>query len=222
MAKQYYQNNKSRLKVKKKIKKKVNKNDTRSLALAAYKGVKKINAQIEQKYNDLNLYNFYADNDPTMRQILTNIGQGTGDTDRIGDSIFLKKIKLQGRIESTGSGAKQVARLVIIYCKSDTTLTDWDSVFGQRLSTGAPYAFKRWDDRYNTQMLYDKTMTLGEGGNNMLINQTIDVGKIIYYNAGSTTINKGHIYMALCSEDAPTLDTGPQMWLKIRLIYTDL
>lgn len=222
MPKLYTQTDKSRLKVKKRYKKRVNKNNTRALALAAYKGVKKINSQIEQKYNDLALFNFYADNNPTMNSLLGSITQGTGDTDRIGDSVFLKKIKIQGRIESKTNNDRQVARLVVIYCKSDTTLANWDSVFGGRLSTDAPHAFKRWDDRFNTQMLYDKTITLGRGGDNMLINQTIDVGKIIYYNAGSATVNKGHIYLAVCSEDAPGFDAGPQCWLKVRLIYTDL
>lgn len=219
MPKAYSKSNNSKTAVRKNKKMRKPKS-TKAKADAAYKGLIKLRNQREIKYKDFTLQNAYAFYNPTFTSIVSTLSQGTGDTNRIGDKVYIKNVKIQGMIQNNGT-SKQIARLVVLYVKGDpANLTDWDDIYGGAVSTGAPLAFKRWDNRFQTITLLDKMVTLGSGLQSVTINASLDVGKFISFNAGSTNRELGDILYAVCSQDTGP-SNGPQYWLQFRTIYSD-
>lgn len=147
---------------------------------------------------------------------LTNIIQGDGDSQRIGDKLNIKKLLIRGVLDAKSSQSA-LCRLYIIQALFDTT--------GSGLTTIKPDEFfpdsEAVGGRY--KVLYDKIMTVNPNGNEKkFFKVSLNGNKFapVKYDAAATSINYGRVFCSLLTDDNVT--TGNlDMDCNVKLYYTD-
>lgn len=154
---------------------------------------------------------------------LTNVAQGTTDSDRVGDRIYIKSVQVRWNM-----------KIADVYNQCRVILFQWDQdnsgLTMQRLLAGtlvgtnnaplAPYAHDFSKDR---RILYDKSFIL-DGVDKVAETDTTYVtrgfmDRRIQYYSGSSTTGNGFLFLAVISDSSainhPTLD------FVAKVTYTD-
>jgi len=151
---------------------------------------------------------------------LTAVGQGDGDNQRSGNSIFVRSFNFKGAISRTASGdAAQVIRLSVIQDiqqVSDTTPTVTDVYEGT-----SPYAHLNSATVGRYKVLWSRTYTL-DTANRLVTAVQINLPMrhhVRYNGTGTTDVQKGGLYMIASSSQAT--NHFPAINGEYRLSYHD-
>lgn len=147
-----------------------------------------------------------------------------GDTDQTRDGDSCKLMRTSGRmLLSVGASAtsSQTVRIIIFRGKQEAGTSPAISDVINMTSSSDFIAPKPYDLRFKTKILYDRlhTVNIASGGATQ---------KVIYINirhfghcqfdAGTTTVNNGGLYMALISTAAANV---PTLQWQLRTTFTD-
>ena len=178
----------------------------------------------EQKYQDLTA----GAVSPSWNGVAYSaivVGQGTSDKNRIGDQITITRIRFRWNVGYTSASlASNQFRMVIYRDKTATIGTTVTNVLDNNLvatvnACQAPY---EEDKRMNFEILYDKTVlldTVSRFAAQGSYDHTFKTPKLMQYDAGTNTPNKGAIYIMFITDAlAPALGTD---W-NSRIWYTDM
>jgi len=158
--------------------------------------------------------------------ILNDPGLGDQDFQRIGDSIKIHNLKLNGLL-FRASGVDTIAMRVILYwdegnMSPNGTDVLYASGFGQ---VGSITTFKDWDKRKNTRILHDETFILTAtagsinnfGGNFHHFKISKKLGLHTQFEAGTQTIVTGALRIMFLS-NSPSNSTA---YFTSEIQYTD-
>lgn len=159
--------------------------------------------------------------------ITSNISQGTTDSQRVGDNIFLRDIEIKGHANFNTNAASSVEamvlRIICYYDKSNKINIPGPGVGGYLSVVGTSTivdSLKYWDSRFETKLIFDKRLTLGRASESQLFSFKCKVGLPTQYNAAGTTETRGALKFLVCSDQDPALQL-PEWQFYYRLTYSD-
>lgn len=168
------------------------------------KAVKKIalsTGELKKREWNADNVDLYAGNGASlMTSGLTDIIQGDGDGERVGDKIKLKKVVLRGVVDAKSAQAACL-RLYIVQTHFDSTGSGFGDI--------APDEFMPDADAVggNYTLLYDKIMYVNPNGNEKRHFKVSIPGKKlkpVKYDAAATTIATGQLFAYLVPDDNVT------------------
>lgn len=155
---------------------------------------------------------------------LTN-GLAQGDTGETRDGISIKPMRLSGRayIEMNVAAPTTLFRCIIIRGKNEHGEIYTPQGTGQLdiLDPDAlgPLARKNRDNRFDTNILYDKLFTLSQSGTRAkVLDLNIRLTGHVNYEGGTTNVDNGGLYLLLISDQTELL---PVWRSQLTLTYTD-
>lgn len=178
-----------------------------------------ISKEIETKFLEVNNGSSF-DYNGTIYD-LSAVTAGTGDSNRIGDKITPKSLKMNASI--TPGDSINVCRF-LVFRWHPSSVTDPPTIaklFGAGPGSGwAPYSHYNHDGRTNFSVLMDRFFYVGDQSKQVqLINKTLRLAsKPISYIAGSTNRYNG-IYLAIISDSGAA--PNPSMVITFTLNYDD-
>jgi len=154
------------------------------------------------------------------------IAAGTGDSDRIGDSIRPAALHIKGHV--IGADTTNVVR-IIVFQNRTTNLSLGSTDVGKVLSSSylstnlAPDSLYAHDYRKNFRILFDRRITTNQSGNDCVPFSAIIPAKKMYakvqYSGGSTTTLNGGMQLLIISDSAAV--SHPAVYMVSRLEYYD-
>lgn len=156
--------------------------------------------------------------------ILQNIfstTQGVGESEHTGDSIKVQRFSGRMSFVQHASAKSTIVRMVIFKGKQErgaaTPYTINDILFdGNTTSVLSP---KNFDERFNTKVIYDRTMTLSSSGTTVkVLDINLPINWHVEYESGLSSINNGGLYFALISNEATNT---PTVTGSLKFTYTD-
>jgi len=131
--------------------------------------------------------------------LLTAIAQGSGESQRNGNSVLLKSVLVRGRITTDAPNA--TIRVMLIHDKSPDpgTVTLADILTGA--SDGyAPFNPMNDDNRRRFRVLGSKLMSINSNNTNMPFKFYVKLNHHARWNSStSTDINVGHVYLVFAN-----------------------
>lgn len=192
-------------------------NNTRLVHMALSQ-IGRINNSIEKKYFDVGINDTSVDWDGQVIP-LSNILPGTADTQRIGDSVYLKHLEVQNLFFRNAANCTGIR--VIIYIDHQNTLADVSDILTASGGTSSIISPIQWDNRKQFKILYDQ-VTLIDGTWKSRVTKVFKLKTPyrIQYAAGPVT--KTNQLKMLYISDVSGLLTTPTFRSTCRLIFTDL
>ena len=183
---------------------------------------RQIAKKAETKYRGFNI------NDaPTTSGIFTlinSIANGTGDSDRVGDSIYMKSV-IFNFYTSIGDSLNTVR--AIIFQWLDDSVPTLPDVLQSGIATDAIVSLYNHDNLFGKKMniLYDKNYTMVSGANN---ERQVDSGmltklaprKVHYPGSGSAIPDNNRLYLLTLSDSAAVPNPGLNGFIRVR--YNDM
>lgn len=156
------------------------------------------------------------------------INQGLTDQERVGDKIWLKSVQIKGHANFNNLAAvgveAQVLRIICFYDKSNKINIPGPGVGGYLSAVGTSIAVdspKYWDSRFETNLVFDKRMTLSRNGSEaQLMFCSGNVNKPTQFNNATTTATRGALKILLISDQGPAAAL-PEWSYYLRLTFTD-
>lgn len=199
----------------------------RETAVGAWKAVKAVQRliNVEIKHHDVILFNANI-SDTAFVNNLTMVPQGDSETQR--DGISIKPLNLSYRyfITKASPVTYNQVRMIIFRGKLENGVAYTASdILASQIGPGAIISPRNYDERFRTQILYDRVHNLN---NNTVQAQQLVTGYIrltghINYDktdATGATIEGGGLYVMLVSDNA-TVGNQPSANFHYRLTYTD-
>lgn len=190
--------------------------------------VRKIQRQQEKKYHDEVGAEAIVNNINDGTSVLVDPAQGDTVSTRDGDEIAPQSLELRLGVRHNGSGQpRQLVRVLIVQAKErfvpDTRTSTPSNTAVLKYGGTAAYAPLSpfdWNNREHFTVLFDKTYTVSNTGEQARIDQVrIKLSrKIRFAEAGSVTAERGQIYMVRYSNEGAN---GPYMSWVTRTTYTD-
>lgn len=151
---------------------------------------------------------------------ITNIAQGDSDTNRDGDQLLLKNIRVKYLLR--GADTTNAVRVMFVqyYCADVPVVSDilQDNNPGDRELTSMYHS----DARPSFKVLYDRTHVLNTTGSNATVYKQINLHnfgrKKIQYQGGTTT-GRGEVYVFLLSDSVAT--AHPTFSAQYRVAFKD-
>lgn len=178
--------------------------------------VKKVmNKMAEKNFNDQQMIRNNV-TDVLEQQSFTNIQAGTGNTDRIGNKIALRKFKVRYVLTLNNSSAFSLTRVFILQWLEDVQPANVPTVF--QLMPTYEAAIRKY------KVLYDETHQLSLGVNENLIRQFDISAKqfspIEWSDSTGNSVISGNIEMYVISTNATT--DAVDFLASTRLYWTDI
>lgn len=146
--------------------------------------------------------------------------EGVTEETRVGSTIFAKNLGFRATLK-LGTSTNQVVRIIIFRYKNDDsrTLTNANDL----LQGSGVNARKKWDERFQSKFLFDRTYTLSTAKQPWVqIDTNIKVFHRLNYKAGTaSSYEDGGLYMLLISDNSGS-SFGPVLDATYTLSYTDL
>lgn len=178
----------------------------------------------ELKYKDYQ-HNAVVSYNGTLYDISETVAQGTTDSDRVGDQLMIKGVRLFGHAGATSS-ANSVLRVIVFIDKADkcTSVSDVLPSAGSLAAVDSQYRHDYFDKRSVGVILADKRLTIGGNATdrqNGLFDMNI---KLKYpaqctFQSGTTTVVRNHLKVILITDQAPT--STLQVVAYFRMFFTD-
>lgn len=189
-----------------------------SLAMKAYKTAKFVAGLVnaEDKYVEtsslITTYNYNG----TVGTLIAP-AQGTGATQRTGDSIKIKDLTIRGSVKR--GATDEVFRLIIFWDKDNSIAGANQFLDATYLATAnAVYSPKDPGFRYNTKTLWDKSWSLTSDKPFIHFSKVIKINDHTAFNPGTTTIRHGALKALWITQ---TNVGGAQMEYITRITYLD-
>ena len=152
---------------------------------------------------------------------LSNVGQGTGQTERIGLSITATSINVQMLMKLDDLGElPHTVRVVLFLWRSeqyDVTINDPDY-----LQSSSVLAYKNEDIRFQSKTLYDRSFSLSPNGTRQMrisIKRKLSSLMAYTYNTANSQ-NRNQLVMAIYT-DTQSGNPNPLVTFNTRLYFTD-
>lgn len=192
------------------------------------KDVNTLKRSNETKYHDELYTKGAVERDVNNVTTLLDPGQGSTNQTRVGNEISPYRIHLKGdvRIANAGSVGKGSVRVMVIqskqgYVPSTISTSTVDKLFIYPNAEVTPHSPLDLNNRQHYVVLFDKTYMLDAAGKQIAkvnINKKIS-RNVTFVEAGSTTAEKGQIYLCLTSSSATLNDFEFQGYS--RIFYKD-
>ena len=192
----------------------------KSLAMKAYKLAKSLQRGQETKHRSTANVQTNIDWDGTGPIIINEPAQGTGDTDRIGDSIFCTSIRWRFIADNEDSAASAV-RVICFWDKKNTVtnVTDLLRVTGSPNALTSDYNV---DKRGDYIILYDKMINVdGVIALQKVGFVRLKIKKLTQFADGGFTIEKGALKFIFISDVNSGAAAKPSYRANYRVYYTD-
>lgn len=189
------------------------------MAYKALKLARKLANAVNTEYHaiDANSTAGSVDYNGGLSSFLTGITQGVGDSNRVGDSIKVQNLVF--RYIGVRNTADSILRVMVIWDPQNklAAVSDVLASTGSALSVISP---KNYDKRFQSNVLYDRTMTLTSADHPYVLEDiTIPIDQHTQYNAASTTINTGDLKLLVISNVVTT--NLPTLTYYARITFTD-
>lgn len=145
---------------------------------------------------------------------------GTGDSQRIGDSVKLQRLMMRGEIRYATAGTDgQTVRLIIVNDKQNKISAVSDLLDSNYLSTvNAVNAPKNYDKRFQTKILYDRSFLVNSQNIERRFVINLPLNFHAQFDAAGSTIDSGSLKYFLVSDQ---MTNPPTVNFVGRITYTD-
>lgn len=179
-----------------------------------------VNAEAKDYYVTQTTIN--PNNNGQIVSLNSGIVQGTGDSQRTGDSIKMKTLTIRGQLQAQSNlpGAAELVRIIIFLDKQNeiTTGAELLNIIGSNLSVLSP---KDDDKYYQTSFLYDRTF-------NMSLNQypqkifkkIIKLNTHVKYNNTNNDIENGALKLFYVTQQ-PVTTGATHLQFSSKLTFMD-
>jgi len=174
----------------------------------------------ENKHFDVNISQSSATTGTLT--LLSAVGQGVDDTQRVGNTLYLRTLFLVTQIGLNLAATSQSIRLIILIDKQGYNAPSVGDVIEPALLGGGLAPISQYNHYYMSRfkILYDKTLKVSTGyGENLIWKRTIPLRVNSHYIGTSTTF-KNQIYILHFSNETNNLQL-PLLNASARIIYND-
>ncbi len=185
--------------------------------------IKKLNASVETKAEEIADINSVDVNTTSAIHIINAVAQGLDDNDRIGNNIFGKSITLRGTLENDhGTPEDCLVRVIVFRMKIPNGATP--TLIGSVLEALEIESLYNWDNRKQYEILFDNTWAMDTTQHSLIpFKIRVKVNKKINYilttKAFGAAGTNGY-YIGFFSNIAGTTN-NPQITLRGRHTYED-
>jgi len=174
----------------------------------------------ENKHYDINLsQNVTSGGTVTL---ISNIGQGVDDTQRIGNTLHLRSLYLNLLIKQTNTSVEDTVRVIVLRDRQNYNTPSINDILEPGvLSTGLA-SLAQYNHYYMSRfkIIYDKIFTITPGGGEVIrIKKWLPLFCDSHY-IGASTVFKNQIYLVTVGDNTNIL-TLPTMNCSARIIYRD-
>lgn len=188
-----------------------------STALSTAKFVASL-VNAEYKYYDRGLSLVACTWNGIMYNMVDNISQGAGSSQRTGDSIKLKSLKIKGAIEYNPAGVTYESVRLIMFYDKENSISNATDYLQQVGSNVAPYSSKNIVNIYRTRLIFDKTVTINPTTFNIPFEFSTQLKDHIHFETASTTIKNNVIKLIIIGQSPIN---GPFVSFYCRTKYLD-
>lgn len=150
---------------------------------------------------------------------LNEVPLGNEDIQRNGDNLYMRSVDLNLYAVKKDAVAGSCLRAWLVYDKDNKVQIAADLI--SKVGTvGAPHGFKTHDKRFWTKIMRDNLFVLDVANANKAKHQRIKINKHTQFEAGSTSINTGKLYLFMIS-DQSTTENAPTVTVEARLHFAD-
>lgn len=189
----------------------------KGLAVKALKSVNYLSKKYapEVCYFDLNENNVNVDYNGYIPSLCIP-PQGDTDSQRQGDRIMVKNCTFRYRVERNGSD--QSVRVMLIWDKQAKVSSSSDILEDTGAFANAVISPKNYDKRFQTEILYDKTIDLHTSHPIQDVSTVVKINKHTQFNLGTTTVTSGRLLAMFISN---TNANTPRISYYSRCTFTD-
>lgn len=154
--------------------------------------------------------------------LLSQIGQGVDDTQRIGNTLYLKSLFMNVSIVQNAGSTIDNVRLMVVVDRQGFNAPAVNSVLEPALLTSTLAPLSQYNHYYMSRykVIYDRTLKLSTGFSETLIYKKYIPLKFASHYIGAATTFKNQVYL-LHIGDNPNVLALPVLNVACRIIYTD-
>lgn len=188
------------------------------IAWKALRLARKVANAVNVEYKHLNILDTSTASYNGYFAQINNCLQGTTDSNRIGDSIKCQNLTLRATMTRAGSTDSKV-RCLVIWDKQAKT-TSASDVLEQTGNSYAPLSPKNYDKRFQTKVLFDRTVILTSNDPQREIDVVIPIDQHTQYVGASNVVNTGFLGLIFISDQVAGA-TAPAIQYYARMTFTD-
>lgn len=183
------------------------------LAKAAYAKAKKAQVQKELKFNQFGPLTDTSPDSTGSIEELSQLSQGDTNNTREGNVIYPTSLKWRATLDMATAATDTYVRIVIFRWLSGSP-----SAVTDVLNTVGMTSFKDDNNRFRSQILYDKVINLNDAKSTSIFLQgRIKLRGLIAYDETTAAANKNSIWIATMSNEAvnfPSFAFRSQMYFR--------
>ena len=150
---------------------------------------------------------------------LNSCNQGSGASQRNGDTMKMKSLVIRGEFERNTLGVTSEVCRLIIFIDKDNTITSGSQLLNNYGSNAVVYSQKNEDTKFDSKIIYDKTFVVNDQSFKQIrFNIYKKVGWHTHYTAGTSTIAHNALKMAFFTQ---TPSNGAKITYQSRLSFVD-
>lgn len=211
------------------------KKGTRRIANKALRMATVLNKTKELKHLDEINAGFYPGRNISdhYRQIASGVTQGLQDTERVGDSIYMKTFEIKGSISLPDQMGITLANVtnrqnfirfwVAVWPNPSVLLTDIQNLFTAYNTTWiAPFGFKEWDERFRARLIYSKLFKINTYSPQVAFDIKIKLNMLTQYD-GTGNIRYNNVMYGFISDNTTGVIGGTYAYIHYttRVTWTD-
>jgi len=190
--------------------------------------VRLLKSSNETKHHDENYPGGFIDFSTNHVTTLLDPGQSITNQTRIGNEISPFHLRIRGTVDwNPVSGAPQLVRILVIQSKQRfVPVTNTNTIStGVLILSGtsqAPISDFNYENRKKFTVLHDRQYMVSEDDQSQPINVSKRIKrKLVFQEGGSTTAERGQIYMLIYSDQASASSSKPVVRAYSRIQYKD-
>ncbi len=182
--------------------------------------IRKLNKSTELKYIDSSINDSNVSYDNVSIDTFNDVAQGLGDSQRVGDRLFMTSFDFKFVCGVDNSSAGNI-RVIIIYDKANT-ITSWADLMVNDVDTQRWLSSFTVDRRKEFIVLKDMVINCdGTHYSKQFRRVKKKINKITSFSSGTTTIEVGALKMFFTSDVANAATNKPFLQGYLRINYQD-
>ena len=188
------------------------------MAQSAWQGVRYLKSMINSELHVADFTGFVAPTTAGDGVALSALAQGDGIQDRSGNSVLAKKVYIRASLQLHASATRSAFRVAIV--RDEQQVGDSTPPYEQCFSPGGGVLSALNSANIGRfSILYDRTYVVDSDTPLKMVEVTVPLNHHLRFNGGaSTDIQKGGVYMLVCSSEATNC---PTFTYRARLMYHD-
>jgi len=194
-----------------------------SIGRLAYKKVRKLEKNIEIKYQDYEI-NTSVTSDGLMQFLMSQITKGVNENERIGDHIYAKSLLLRFNFNQVSALGTVLYRIILIQDK-DNSVSTVNQVLATTTSADHEMQVIRHynkDSRQDFRVLFDRTFRVSQNtSQNKMWKKYVKLNFDVKYLQSSFSLDKNEIALLMITNVNPLVTDHPWIVCNMRFSYTD-